>query len=103
MTWNKWHQKWTSQIRYKGKQHHIGVFLDPVDAAKAYDAAAAEHHGAKAVLNFPADSAGRQALQAHGRVAVNGGSNGNNNSSSNNTHSNNGLLAFPQMSPQPLV
>ena len=55
VTWNKWHQKWTSQIRYGGKQHHLGVFADPVQAARAYDAAAFEHHKAKAVLNFPED------------------------------------------------
>ena len=55
VTWNKWHQKWTSQIRYQGKQHHLGVFTDPTEAAKAYDAAAMEHHGSKAVLNFASD------------------------------------------------
>jgi len=56
VTWNKWHQKWTSQIRYGGKQHHLGVFLDPVDAARAYDAAALEHHKSKAILNFPLET-----------------------------------------------
>lgn len=56
VTWNKWHQKWTAQIRYGGKQHHIGVFVDPVTAARAYDAAARDHHGLKSVLNFPNES-----------------------------------------------
>mmetsp|Transcript_28881 Transcript_28881/g.42804 ORF Transcript_28881/g.42804 Transcript_28881/m.42804 type:complete len:619 (-) Transcript_28881:5-1861(-) len=72
VTWNKWHQKWTGQIRYDGKQHHLGVFLDPKDAAKAYDVAAMKHHGAKAVLNFPVPIKVREALSAKRQTVTNG-------------------------------
>lgn len=71
VTWNKWHQKWTSQIRYNGKQHHLGVFVDPAEAAAVYDAAATKHHGSKAVLNFPTSTA------KNGRRSANGNSRNN--------------------------
>lgn len=59
VTWNRWHQKYTAQIRYsqngKNSQKHLGVFVDPLEAAKVYDAAALKYHGEKAVTNFPAE------------------------------------------------
>ena len=44
---------WHARIGVDGKQHHIGYFSDPVDAAKAYDKRALELHGKDAQLNFP--------------------------------------------------
>ena len=42
-------------IGYDGESHYIGSFSDEQEAARAYDAAARKHHGAKARLNFPSD------------------------------------------------
>ena len=42
-----------ARIGYDSKYIHLGVFTDPVKAAKAYDRAARRYHGAFARLNFP--------------------------------------------------
>jgi len=42
-----------ARIQVDGKRHSLGYFKNPVDAAKAYDAAAREHFGEFARLNFP--------------------------------------------------
>lgn len=52
VTWNKNAHKWKSRITSGGKERHLGYFLDPVDAALAYDAAAVELHGEFANTNF---------------------------------------------------
>lgn len=50
--WNRALGKWKAAICYGGRSHHIGLFTDKVDAARAYDKAAATHHGDFASLNF---------------------------------------------------
>jgi len=42
------------QVTVNGKQRYLGLFLDPIEAAKAYDRAALEAFGEFAVPNFPA-------------------------------------------------
>jgi hypothetical protein len=53
----RWHQginKWFAEIAVaKGNRKHLGCFSNELDAARAYDAAAREHHGEFARLNFP--------------------------------------------------
>ena len=54
VSWHKGNRRWTAQIRWSGKQHHLGSWGNEEDAAKAYDAAAVEHHrGMRIKLNFP--------------------------------------------------
>jgi len=49
---NKLHGKWRAAIVVKGRQRHLGLFNNEIDAAKAYDAEAKIHHGEFARLNF---------------------------------------------------
>jgi hypothetical protein len=42
-------------MKYAGKNHHLGYFVDEEEAARAYDRAARAHHGEKAQLNVPAE------------------------------------------------
>lgn len=46
---NKYH----ATIRFNYISHSLGLFDDPIDAGKAYDAAAYEMCGSVALLNFP--------------------------------------------------
>lgn len=48
-------KKWRSRIRIDGKLIHLGYYLTPEEAARAYDEAAKELHGEFARLNFPND------------------------------------------------
>jgi hypothetical protein len=44
---------WKAAISVNNKSIYLGLFKDEVEAAKAYDAGAAKHHGEFARLNFP--------------------------------------------------
>lgn len=52
VTWHKQHGKYYSSIRINGKYVFLGLFLDPIDAAKAYDREALKNFGKFARLNF---------------------------------------------------
>ncbi len=56
--------KWLAQIKYGGRNHHIGSFDEEEEAAKAYDVAAREHHGGTARTNF--DEAGQRVVDPAG-------------------------------------
>ena len=51
--------RWRANIRVpavgkgRGRQTHLGLFVDEEDAARAYDTAARKHFGEFARLNFP--------------------------------------------------
>lgn len=51
-------QPWRARITVDGKSLYLGAFDTPEEAARAYDAAALEHFGEYAWLNFPALAAG---------------------------------------------
>jgi hypothetical protein len=60
VSWNNNAQKWEAGIgagekRANGRRArvYLGIFDDPADAARAYDAAARLHFGEWAALNFP--------------------------------------------------
>jgi len=44
VSWVKARGVYRAYIRLNGKQIHLGYFVDPVEAAKAYDRAATEHY-----------------------------------------------------------
>lgn len=50
--WDTVKQKWKAQIRYKRQTISLGYYHDPVDGAKAYDAAARRFFGEHACQNF---------------------------------------------------
>ncbi len=45
--------KWVATIKSKGEAKYLGTFGTPEDAARAFDQAARERDGDKAILNFP--------------------------------------------------
>lgn len=49
-------QKWTASIMVNGSTIHLGYYTDEIAAAKAYDAAAREHFGEFAYVNFEEES-----------------------------------------------
>lgn len=51
--WRKDNNKWMAQIGYENKNIYLGMFVDKIEAARAYDAAAKKCFGEFAKLNFP--------------------------------------------------
>lgn len=51
VSWHVHSRKWHAQIQCDGVKHTLGYFQDETDAAKAYDVAAKELHGAHARTN----------------------------------------------------
>ena len=43
VSWHKAGQKWTAQIKIKGKKKHLGSFLDKKDAVRARKQAEVEY------------------------------------------------------------
>jgi len=50
--WHKNRKRYQAQIKICGKKIHLGYFLDPAEAAHAYDEAAKKYFGEFARLNF---------------------------------------------------
>jgi hypothetical protein len=45
VSWVQRDGKWLVQIKANGKRHHVGLFRDLDEAARAYAAAAYRHYG----------------------------------------------------------
>ena len=50
--WDTSCRRWRSRITINGKLTYIGIFVNEIDAARAYDKKAKEHFGNFAYLNF---------------------------------------------------
>jgi len=53
VTWRPDTGIWRATIKAGGRSYSLGQFVDRVEAARAYDAAARQHFGEFARLNFP--------------------------------------------------
>lgn len=53
VTFHKKRGEWRAKISVNGVTNNLGIFSSPEAAARAYDAAAREHFGEFAYLNFP--------------------------------------------------
>ena len=51
MCWNKTNKKWQATISINQRNTIIGLFPNELDAARAFNNAAIQHHGEFAVLN----------------------------------------------------
>ena len=56
VSWNVKSNRWHVAVGARGRKVYVGVFYDPVEAAKAYDAAARHWHGPDASVNFPVEN-----------------------------------------------
>jgi hypothetical protein len=54
VSWHKAAGKWVAVIKTDRQQRYLGLFVNELDAARAYDAAARELFGEFALPNFPA-------------------------------------------------
>jgi hypothetical protein len=50
--WCKRSKKWKAVIDHNGVKNYLGIFINEIDAAKAYDKAAKKYHKEFANLNF---------------------------------------------------
>lgn len=55
VTWHEGANRWSVQMRIKGKTTYVGLFDNIIDAAKAFDKKAFKQHKKQANLNFPED------------------------------------------------
>jgi hypothetical protein len=53
VSWNKKAKKWHARLMIDGRDRHLGFYDDEEQAARVYDAAAQEVHGAFFKANFP--------------------------------------------------
>lgn len=51
--WRKDNNKWMAAIGYENRDIYLGMFVDKIEAARAYDVAAKKYFGEFANLNFP--------------------------------------------------
>jgi len=51
--WNKQNKRWHASIGVDGQVKYLGIFVNEIEGAEAYDKAAAELFGKFACLNFP--------------------------------------------------
>jgi hypothetical protein len=56
VSWDQHRSAWAAYIRITGRRQFLGRYGDLADAARAYDAAARQHFGEFAVINFPGDN-----------------------------------------------
>jgi hypothetical protein len=52
VAWQKARKSWRVQIQRNGKINHLGVFLNEIDAARAYNVAALKYFGEFACINI---------------------------------------------------
>jgi len=53
VTWHSRDKIWIARITFNSQVHHLGSFVNEIDAAIAYDTAAIIYFGSFARLNFP--------------------------------------------------